>query len=141
MLLNDFIAGMTIALMLIPQGNHFYENRRNSFCFLLKYLFWLGLAYSKLAGLPVQYGLYSSWLGVLAYVFLGTSKDISVGPTAIMGLMIARAIPLGIPESEVFLQVHLAFTLRRQLLGLPVLLYPVVHFKPFLASLGPFFSV
>lgn len=38
-----------------------------------------GMAYAKLAELPVQYGLYSSFMGVLIYWFFATSKDITIG--------------------------------------------------------------
>lgn len=38
-----------------------------------------GMAYASLAGLPVQYGLYSSFMGVLIYWFFATSKDITIG--------------------------------------------------------------
>eukprot|EP00058_Branchiostoma_floridae_P021648 XP_002607138.1 hypothetical protein BRAFLDRAFT_68068 [Branchiostoma floridae] len=64
---SDFIAGLTVALTVIPQG----------------------LAYAHLAELPLQYGLYSSFMGCLVYFFLGSSKDITLGPTAIMSLMVA----------------------------------------------------
>lgn len=37
------------------------------------------MAYAKLAELPVQYGLYSSFMGVLIYWFFATSKDITIG--------------------------------------------------------------
>jgi len=51
-LINDVIAGLTLGLMLIPQG----------------------LSYAKLATIPVQYGLMSSWLPSAIYAFMGTSK-------------------------------------------------------------------
>lgn len=38
-----------------------------------------GMAYAKLAELPVQFGLYSSFMGVLLYWFFATSKDITIG--------------------------------------------------------------
>ncbi|KAK3091412.1 hypothetical protein FSP39_019726 [Pinctada imbricata] len=63
----DFIAGLTVGLTVIPQG----------------------LAYAKIANLPPQYGLYSAFMGCFVYCFLGTSKDITLGPTAIMSLMTA----------------------------------------------------
>jgi len=65
-LLSDFIAGVTVGLMVIPQA----------------------LAYASLAGLQNQYGLYSSFMGCFVYCFLGTSKDLSIGPTAILSLMV-----------------------------------------------------
>ena len=64
---SDFIAGVTVGLMVIPQG----------------------LAYANIAELPPQYGLYSSMIGGFVYCFLGSSKDITQGPTAIMSLMVA----------------------------------------------------
>lgn len=51
-ILNDVIAGLTVGLMLIPQA----------------------LSYAKLATIPVQYGLMSSWLPSIIYAFMGTSK-------------------------------------------------------------------
>lgn len=51
-IINDFVAGLTLAVMLIPQG----------------------LAYAKIATIPVQWGLMSSWLPAVLYTFMGTSK-------------------------------------------------------------------
>lgn len=44
-----------------------------------------GMAYAKLAELPVQYGLYSSFMGVLIYWFFATSKDITIGVSLACG--------------------------------------------------------
>ncbi|XP_070580297.1 sodium-independent sulfate anion transporter-like isoform X2 [Ptychodera flava] len=66
-LLSDIIAGLTVGLTVIPQG----------------------LAYAVVAQLPVQYGLYSAFMGCFVYCLLGTSKDITLGPTAIMSLMVS----------------------------------------------------
>lgn len=63
----DIIAGLTVGLMVVPQG----------------------LAYGLIAGLPPQYGLYSAFMGCFVYCILGTSKDITIGPTAIMSLIVA----------------------------------------------------
>uniref|UniRef100_A0A8B9Z5C8 Solute carrier family 26 member 11 n=1 Tax=Buteo japonicus TaxID=224669 RepID=A0A8B9Z5C8_9AVES len=38
---------------------------------------------------PVQYGLYSSFMGCFVYCFLGTAKDVTLGPTAIMSLLVS----------------------------------------------------
>ncbi|XP_043924013.1 sodium-independent sulfate anion transporter [Protopterus annectens] len=62
----DFIAGLTVGLTVVPQS----------------------LAYADVAGLPVQYGLYSSFMGCFVYCLLGTSKDVTLGPTAIMSLLV-----------------------------------------------------
>lgn len=81
-LARDIIAGLTVGLMVIPQG----------------------LAYATIAGLSPQYGLYSAFMGCFVYCFFGTSKDVTLGPTAIMSLMVnhfgeadpARAIALSL---------------------------------------------
>ncbi|EDQ89093.1 uncharacterized protein MONBRDRAFT_25685 [Monosiga brevicollis MX1] len=49
------------------------------------------LAYASIAGLPSQYGLYASFMGCFVYVLLGSSKDITLGPTAIMSLLTAKS--------------------------------------------------
>ncbi|KAK9413063.1 putative Sulfate permease [Seiridium unicorne] len=69
-LLQDFIAGLTIGVMLIPQG----------------------LAYAKIATIPIENGLYSSWVPAAVAVFMGTSKDLSSGPTSILGLLTAEIV-------------------------------------------------
>lgn len=65
---SDLIAGLTVGLTVIPQG----------------------LAYAQIAGLSPEYGLYSAFMGCFVYALLGTSKDITLGPTAIMSLMTAE---------------------------------------------------
>ena len=67
-LLRDIIAGLTVGLMVVPQG----------------------LAYATIAGLPLQYGLYSAFMGCFLYCVFGGSKDVSVGPTAIMSLLVSH---------------------------------------------------
>ncbi|XP_064180421.1 sodium-independent sulfate anion transporter [Anguilla rostrata] len=66
----DLIAGATVGLTTVPQA----------------------LAYAEVAGLPVQYGLYSAFMGGFIYCIFGTSKDITLGPTAIMSLLCADYI-------------------------------------------------
>lgn len=63
----DFIAGLSVGLTVIPQA----------------------LAYAEVAGLPPQYGLYSAFTGCFVYFFLGTSRDVTLGPTAIMSLLVS----------------------------------------------------
>ncbi|ROV93191.1 hypothetical protein VMCG_08725 [Cytospora schulzeri] len=67
---NDVIAGLTLGLMLIPQG----------------------LSYASLATIGVQYGLMSSWMPSALYAFMGTTKDLSTGPTSLIGLLTANII-------------------------------------------------
>ncbi|KAH7398561.1 sulfate permease [Pyrenochaeta sp. MPI-SDFR-AT-0127] len=69
-LLNDTLAGITVGVLLIPQS----------------------LAYAKIATIPGEYGLMSSWLPNFLYFIMGTSKDLSTGPTSLMGLLTAEII-------------------------------------------------
>ncbi|KAL2270886.1 hypothetical protein VTJ83DRAFT_257 [Remersonia thermophila] len=61
-LIGDLVAGITVGAVVVPQG----------------------MAYAKLANLEVQFGLYSSFMGVIIYWFFATSKDITIGPVAVM---------------------------------------------------------
>ncbi|NWY71973.1 S2611 protein, partial [Erithacus rubecula] len=63
----DLLAGLAVGLTTVPQA----------------------LAYAELAGLPLQYGLYSSFMGCFVYCVLGTAKDVTLGPTAIMSLLVS----------------------------------------------------
>ncbi|KAL5244793.1 hypothetical protein ACI65C_012203 [Semiaphis heraclei] len=63
--IGDLLAGITVGLTLIPQS----------------------MSFAALAGLPPQHGLYGSFVGSLMYVFLGTCKEVPMGPTAIVSLM------------------------------------------------------
>ena len=85
---GDLIAGLIVAIMLIPQG----------------------MAYAILAGLPPQMGLYASILPVLLYGIFGTSRYLSVGPTAIMSLLTAAGIGV-FAESGSAEYIQLAITL------------------------------
>lgn len=51
-------------------------------------LFFSNILVISFPGLPSQYGLYSGFMGGMVYVILGSCKDLNVGPTAIMALMI-----------------------------------------------------
>src|SRR5262245_15969746 len=67
---SDLIAGMTLAAYAIP----------------------VSLAYAGLAGLPPQVGVYGYLLGGLGYAFLGSSRQLAVGPTSAISLMIAGTV-------------------------------------------------
>ncbi|TDT16135.1 SulP family sulfate permease [Ilumatobacter fluminis] len=66
----DLAAGLTIGAMLVPQG----------------------MAYALLAGLPPEVGLYASIVPVLVYALFGTSRQLAVGPVAIVSLLTASAL-------------------------------------------------
>jgi sodium-independent sulfate anion transporter 11 len=50
------------------------------------------MAYAKLAELPVEFGLYSSFMGVLIYWFFATSKDITIGPVAVLSTVTGSVV-------------------------------------------------
>lgn len=79
---GDFNAGLTVAVMLVPQG----------------------MAYGLLAGLPPIYGLYAGILPLLLYSFFGTSRQLSVGPVALVSLLILTGVgQLAEPGSAQFI--------------------------------------
>lgn len=82
----DIIAGITVAMILVPQS----------------------MAYANLAGLPVVYGLYASFLPAIVAVMWGASKFLHTGPVAMLSLMSAAAIePLASRGSEEFIQISI----------------------------------
>ncbi len=50
------------------------------------------MAYAKLAQLSVEFGLYSSFMGVLIYWFFATSKDITIGPVAVLSTVTGNVV-------------------------------------------------
>jgi len=66
----DLIAGITVALVLVPQS----------------------MAYAQLAGLPPYIGLYASFIPVMIAAFWGSSRQLATGPVAVVSLMTAAAL-------------------------------------------------
>ncbi|HIJ84250.1 MAG: sulfate transporter [Magnetococcales bacterium] len=87
---QDFIAGITVALVLIPQS----------------------MAYADLAGLPAYYGLYAAFLpGAVAALF-GSSRQLATGPVAVVSLLTASALaPLAATGSEGYIALAIALSL------------------------------
>lgn len=56
------------------------------------------MAYAQLAELSVEYGLYSSFMGVLIYWFFATSKDITIGPVAVMSQLTGNIVTIAREE-------------------------------------------
>ena len=67
---GDVGAGLTVGVMLIPQG----------------------MAYASIAGLPAVYGLYASIVPIIIYALFGTSRQLAVGPVAMVSLLTATAV-------------------------------------------------
>ncbi len=69
-LVGDLMAGLIVAIMLVPQG----------------------MAYALLAGLPPQVGLYASIAPLILYGIFGTSRTLAVGPVAIVSLLVLSGV-------------------------------------------------
>jgi high affinity sulfate transporter 1 len=67
---HDVVAGITLAAYAIP----------------------VSLAYAGLAGLPLQVGIYGYLLGGLAYAIFGASRQLAIGPTSAISLMLAATV-------------------------------------------------
>ncbi|HEY6144387.1 MAG TPA: SulP family inorganic anion transporter [Flavobacterium sp.] len=67
---SDFVAGITLAAYGIP----------------------VSLAYATLAGLPPEYGIYGYLIGGLFYALLGTSRQLAIGPTSAISLLVGTTI-------------------------------------------------
>ncbi|BFZ55559.1 hypothetical protein PYCC9005_002600 [Savitreella phatthalungensis] len=83
----DLVAGLTVGLMLVPQS----------------------IAYASVADLPVQYGLFAAYLPPIIYAVTGTSKDLTVGPTAVVSLLTAETIRSLPNQNAVTVALALAF--------------------------------
>src|SRR5215467_10780489 len=77
----DIVAGLTAAAVVIPKS----------------------MAYASIAGLPLQVGLYTAFLPMVLYAFLGTSRVLSVSTTTTLALLTAtqlgEVVPNGDPNS------------------------------------------
>lgn len=114
---TDFISGLTVALVLIPQS----------------------MAYAQLAGLPPYYGLYASFLPPMVAALFGSSRQLATGPVAVVSLMTSASLePLATAGSPGYIAYAILlalsvgafqFTLGVLKLGLVVnfLSHPVVN--------------
>jgi SulP family sulfate permease len=103
----DFLAGLTVALVLVPQS----------------------MAYAQLAGLPPYYGLYAAFLPVMVAAMWGSSNQLGTGPVAVASLLTASSLaPLAAPGSDQFvtLAIMLALLVGIVQLGLGVFKLGVV---------------
>lgn len=90
MLKADFMAGLTVALVLIPQS----------------------MAYAQLAGLPAYYGLYAAFLPVAVAALWGSSSQLGTGPVAVVSLLTASSLAvLAAPGSDQFIALAIMLSL------------------------------
>ncbi|GAV04435.1 hypothetical protein RvY_14710 [Ramazzottius varieornatus] len=68
---HDLVAGLTVGLTVVPQA----------------------LADAQIVGIPLEYGLYSSFMGPFMYALFGTSSHVTVGPTALLSLLTSAYLP------------------------------------------------
>jgi sulfate permease, SulP family len=86
----DFVAGLTVALVLVPQS----------------------MAYAQLAGLPAYYGLYAAFLPVMVAALWGSSNQLGTGPVAVASLLTASSLaPFAAPGSEHFVMLAVMLAL------------------------------
>ena len=87
---GDCIAGITVAIILIPQG----------------------IAYALIAGLPPIYGLYCALVPQLVYAVFGSSRQVAIGPVAMDSLIVATGVStlaLAGSDSYISIAILLAF--------------------------------
>lgn len=81
---GDIVAGLTLAAYLLP----------------------VAIAYAGLAGLPPQAGLYGAMLGGIGYALLGTSRQLAIGPTSAVSLMLAGTLTeMASGDAERYIQI------------------------------------
>ena len=108
----DITAGVTVALVLVPQS----------------------MAYAQLAGLPPHYGLYASFLPVAIAAIFGSSRQLSTGPVAVVSLLTASALgPLTANNPDAYLGYAVSLAL---LVGLVQLLLGIVRLGFMIAFLS-----
>ena len=100
---GDVIAGVSVALLALPQG----------------------LAYAELAGVPVQYGLYAAALPCLLAAFFASSPYLQTGPVAVTALLTFGALQ-GVADPQTAEYVELA-ALLALLVGIIRLSFGILH--------------
>ncbi|KAJ0045849.1 hypothetical protein Pint_06207 [Pistacia integerrima] len=84
----DLMAGITVGVMLVPQA----------------------MSYAKLAGLEAIYGLYSGFVPIFVYAIFGSSRQLAIGPVALVSLLVSNVLA-GIADSSDELYTELAILL------------------------------
>jgi SulP family sulfate permease len=86
----DILAGVTVAIVLIPQG----------------------IAYALIAGLPPIYGLYAALVPQLMYAIFGSSRQVAIGPVAMDSLIVATGVStLALTGSESYIAIAIMLAL------------------------------
>mgnify|MGYP005992200259 CR=1 FL=1 len=87
---GDFIAGITVGIILIPQG----------------------IAYALIAGLPPIYGLYTALVPQVMYAIFGSSRQVAIGPVAIDSLIVAAGVStLALAGTDSYIEIAILLAL------------------------------
>lgn len=104
-LVGDLIAEITVGAVVIP----------------------LGMAYASLAALPPQFGLYSSFMGVLVYWLFATSKDITIGPVAVMSTITGNVV-LRVQQTDPTLEGYVVASVLAFIAGCIILFIGLIRY-------------
>nr|XP_027104547.1 sulfate transporter 4.1, chloroplastic-like [Coffea arabica] len=74
----DLMAGLTVGIMLVPQS----------------------MSYAKLAGLQPIYGLYTGFVPIFVYAIFGSSRQLAIGPVALVSLLVSNVLGRIVDSSE-----------------------------------------
>ncbi|KAK7295674.1 hypothetical protein RJT34_18585 [Clitoria ternatea] len=86
----DLMAGVTVGVMLVPQS----------------------MSYAKLAGLQPIYGLYSGFVPIFVYALFGSSRQLAVGPVALVSLLVSNVLSrIADPSSELYTELAILLSL------------------------------
>jgi SulP family sulfate permease len=112
LLKSDAIAGLTVAVMLVPQG----------------------MAYALLSGVPPIYGLYAGLIPLLIYPFFGTSRHLSVGPVALVSILVLTGLTeFAEPFSEEYISLAILTSLVAGLIQVILSLFKMGFLVNFLS--------
>ena len=106
----DVVAGVTAAAVVLPKA----------------------MAYATVAGLPVAVGLYTAFVPMAIYAFLGSSRVLSVSSSATLGILTGTELGLVVPDGDPAKLVTATATLVA-LVGVMLLLAPLLGFLPYAA--------
>ena len=110
---NDLVAGITVAILLIPQG----------------------MAYALIAGLPPVYGLYAALTPQIVYTIMGTSRQLAVGPVAMDSLLVAAGLgALSIVGTADYIQMAILLSLMVGIIHLILGIFKMGFFVSFLSK-------
>lgn len=85
----DVIAGVTVGVMLVPQS----------------------MSYAKLAGLEPIYGLYTGFVPVFVYAIFGSSRQLAVGPVALVSMLVSNVLSTFDSSPEVYTELAIMLSL------------------------------